>query len=44
MAKRRTEVARFAEWRMPEEMVLKLGELTAEAEALQDRANSPVGV
>jgi hypothetical protein len=45
MAKRWTEVllARFAEWRIPEEMVLKLGELTAEAEALQDRANSPVG-
>jgi hypothetical protein len=45
MAKRWTEVllAKFTEWRIPEEMVLKLGELTAEAEALQDRANSPVG-
>jgi hypothetical protein len=30
-------------WRIPEGMVQRLGELTAEAESLQDRADSPEG-
>jgi hypothetical protein len=45
LAKRWLEVlvAKYTAWRIPEEMVLKLGELSAEAEALQNRADSPEG-
>jgi hypothetical protein len=45
MAKRWIEVllVKYTAWRIPEEVVLKLGELTAEAEALQNRADSPDG-
>jgi len=45
MAKRWLDLlpAKEADWRIPEGMIQRLGELTGEAEALQDRANSPEG-
>jgi hypothetical protein len=45
MAKRWLELlpAKEQAWRIPAGMILLLGELTGEAEMLQDRANSPSG-
>jgi hypothetical protein len=45
MAKRWLDLlpGKEAEWRIPEGMIQRLGELTGEAETLQDRANSPEG-
>jgi hypothetical protein len=45
LAKRWIEVllVKYTAWRIPEEMVLRFGELSAEAEALQNRVDNPEG-